>query len=50
MEIKQSVQYKQLGVRMSDEMFNKVAEKAKQEQRSMSQIAKMAIEQYLAKQ
>ena len=49
MENKQQAKYKQLGVRVSDEMLNKIAEKAKQEQRSMSQIAKMAIEEYLAK-
>lgn len=41
--------YKQIGVRVSDELFKQLNELAKQEERSVSWICKAAIQEYLNK-
>lgn len=39
--------YPQLGVRINNELLSKLQEFAKKEQRSMSQVVRMALEQYI---
>jgi predicted DNA-binding protein len=41
--------YKQIGVRVSDELFKQLNELAKQKERSVSWICKAAIQEYLNK-
>ena len=41
--------YPQLGVRINNELLSQLQEFAKKEQRSMSQVARFAIEAYLNK-
>jgi predicted DNA-binding protein len=40
--------YYQIGIRLSNELAKKIADQAQKENRSMSQIVRMAVEQYLA--
>jgi len=42
--------YPQLGVRIDNELLCKLQEQAKKEERSMSQVMRMALKQYLAEQ
>lgn len=44
MEVKK---YHQLGIRVSEELLKQITEFAKQEQRSVSQVFRMAVEQYI---
>ena len=39
--------YHQVGVRVSDELLAKISKHAKAEQRSVSQVIKLAVEKYL---
>ena len=39
--------YPQLGVRINSELLTQLQEFAKKEQRSMSQVVRMALEQYI---
>ena len=39
--------YPQLGVRINNELLKELQEYAKKEQRSMSQVVRMALEDYL---
>lgn len=39
--------YPQLGVRINNELLAQLQEFAKKEQRSMSQVVRMALEQYI---
>jgi len=41
--------YKQIGVRVSDELLKQITERAKAEERSVSWICKAAIQEYLNK-
>ena len=40
--------YAQIGVRVSDELLRQLTEFAQKEQRSMGQVVRMALEQYMA--
>lgn len=44
MEVKK---YNQVGIRVSEELLKQVTEFAEQEQRSVSQVFRMAVEQYM---
>lgn len=49
MEKKKSSDYPQIGIRLSKELIDKLQEEAKKQERSMSQVARFAIEAYLNK-
>ena len=49
MEKKKSSDYPQFGIRLSKELIDKLQEEAKKQERSMSQVARFAIEAYLNK-
>ena len=42
--------YPQLGVRIDNELLCQLQEQAKKEERSMSQVMRIALKQYLAEQ
>ena len=49
MEKKKSSDYPQVGIRVPKELLEKLNEEAKKQERSMSQVARFAIEAYLNK-
>jgi predicted transcriptional regulator len=48
-EQKESKVYAQIGVRINDELLKRLNDFAAAEQRSMSQVVRMALEQYMSK-
>ena len=46
---KENKVYAQIGVRISDELLKRLNDFAVAEQRSMSQVVRMALEQYMTK-
>ena len=49
MEKKTPAQYPQIGIRIPAELLTKLQEEAQKQDRSMSQVARFAIEAYLNK-